>query len=411
MEKDSFLAALERNREKFPMKTRKESRVERVWSGDPGKRAGGFFRRFSIFAFFACFLLFQPFLSGEVLVLKNGRTYRGDIVRWDGKNYFVPRLKILVPIRNVAWISSKKDTDEIIREWWKGIRNRPDLEDALLPLARFCLQEGRLKKGLEFARAWGKFRLWKAYLSREFLILTNARKSLAQAVGRRLDAAMDLFRREFPGGGKKPYGCVVRLFATWNGFYRFAQTLPGKPGTAFYSPAQRMMYLPNTKLETLRWTFSGAYREACAYYLVECLLEYHPRYTWILAGLGSCFETAHLENGKLVGAWKKHPRYGERIRVAIKSRTYTPLETFFRLKAGDFAGGDAYEMHYAQAWSLAWFLHESEKPAYREALFRYLKVLEKEKDDEKALAAAFRPLGWKRLERDWMAFFGAKPPR
>ncbi len=382
--------------------------MKNLWADNPGKRAGGGLRKLSTFIFFSCFLLFPPSLPGEVLVLKNGRTYKGDIVRWDRKNYFVSRLKRLLPIRDVAWISSKKDTDEIIREWWKGIRNRPDLEDALLPLARFCLQEGRVKKGLEFARAWGKFRLWKAYLSREFLILTNAKEPLARAVGTRLDAAMDLFRREFPGGGKKPYGCVVRLFATWNGFYRFAQTLPGKPGTAFYSPRQRMMYLPNTKLETLRWTFSGAYREACAYYLVECLLEYHPRYTWILAGVGSCFETAHMENGKLVGAWKKHPRYAERIRVAMKSGTYTPLSSFFRLKAADFAGGDAYEMHYAQAWSLAWFLHESGKPAYRNALFRYLKVLKKGKDDEKALKAALLPRGLKRLERDWKAFFGVR---
>ncbi len=393
------------------MKRLKESGVSGTARGNPERGGPGSLRGFSILIFFSSFFLFLPSLPGEVLVLKNGRTYKGNIVRWDDKNYLVARLKILVPLREAAWISSKKNTDEIIEEWWEGIRRRPDLEDALLPLARFCLQEGRVKKGLEYARAWGKFRRWKAYLSREFLILTNAKKNLARAVGARLDAAMDLFRREFPGGSGKPYGCVVRLFATWNGFYRYAQTLPGKPGTAFYSPRERMMYLPNTKLETLRWTFSGAYREACVYYLVDRLLKYHPRYTWILAGVGSCFETAHLENGKLAGAWKKHPRYAERIRVAMKSRTYTPLASFLRLKSAGFLRGDAYEMHYAQAWSLAWFLHESRNTAYREAFFRYLEALRKEKNDEKALEASLLPLGLKKLERDWMAFFSVKPPK
>ncbi len=387
------------------MKTRKESGMA-VMSRE---RLGfaGIGRRF-ISILFSSFVLFCPLLRGGVLVLKNGRVFKGDIVRWDEKHYLVPQPKQLVPLQDVAWVSSRKDTDAVIREWWEGIRKRPDLEDALLPLARFCLQEGRKRKGLEFARAWGKFRLWKAYLSRDFLLLTNAKKAPALALGARLDAAMDLFRGEFPGSRVLRYGCAVRFFATWKDFHRFAQTLPSRPGTTFYSPRERMIYLPDTRLETLQWTYSGAYREACSYFLIECLLQYHPKYTWILAGTGTCFETCRFENGKLVGAWRKRPRYVERIRVGMKSRTYTPLEKFLRLGSGGFGPGDAYQMHFAEAWSLVWFLHESGNPAYRQAYFRYLDLLKKEKDDDKALKKVFYPLGLKKLERDWKAFFGVR---
>ena len=194
------------------------------------------------------FLLFPlSFLSrvGEcaVLVLKNGKTYRGDVTRHDPKNFLLPGGKIFVSAVEAAWFSESNDTDVVIREWWEGIRNRPDLEDALLPLARFCLQEGRLKKGLRFAKEWGRFRGWTACLSKEFLFLTDMKTSYAKKVGVRMDAALGLLRKEFPGAEKKPYTCVVRLFKNLEDFQRITEGLPLNPDTSFYYPDERMIYL------------------------------------------------------------------------------------------------------------------------------------------------------------------------
>ena len=348
-------------------------------------------------------------LPGAVLVLKNGRTWRGRIRLWNEENYLIAREGILVPRKKAAWFSEKEEAGEVIREWWEGIRNRSDLEDAVLPLARFCLQEGRLKEGLRFARLWGSFRKWDAFLSRNFLILTDGKEGRAKLLGKRLDAALDLLAREFPGGKIRPFGCVVRFFSSWKSFSRFALFLPGKPETAYYDPAGRILYLPDTRLKTSRSVFPDAYRETCSYFLQECLLGFVPRRIWILVGTSLCFSTAKWEKGRLKGAWGKIPDYVERIRVAMKSGTGVPLGRFFRATQKDFILGDAYKMFYAQSWAFVWFLHESRDPAHRQAYFRYLEILRRSKDEEKALREAFPPARLGRLERAWKAFFGVKP--
>ncbi len=347
--------------------------------------------------------------SCAVLVLKNGRTYKGSVTRHDSKNYLLPGGKVFVPAQDVAWFSKSNDTDRVIREWWEGIRKRADLEDAVLPLARFCLQEGRTKRGLLFAEKWCRFRPgWRAFLSKEFLFLTDMRPGRAEKTARRMDAALALLRREFPGADKRPYTCVVRFFKKEEEFLKIAEELPYKPESSYYYPRQRMIYLVNDQEDSPQYTYWDAYRVVCYHFLIDSYLQYNPSYTWILAGTAMCFENARSRGGRLEGAWRKHREYAQKIRAAMKGKTYVPLESFLRMKADRFAMGDPYKNHPAQAWSLVYFFKKTKKKAYREAFFRYLKTLKREKDDEKALKAAFLPLGWKRLERDWKAFFGVR---
>ncbi len=353
-------------------------------------------------------LLLSPSSSGAILVLKNGRTFRGDVTRHDPKNFLLPGGKVFVPAEDAAWFSKSTDVDQVIREWSEDIRGRPDYEDALLPLARFCLQEGRLERGTAFAREWARFRRWKAYLSREFLILTAMKEGKAKKIGARMDAALALLRKEFPGSEKGRYTCVVRLFRDLDEFQRAAQSLPYKPETSYYYPKERTVYLVSSKADSPQWTYWDAYRVLCYHFLIDRYLGFNPKYTWILVGTAACFENARYRSGKLHGAWRKHRENADRIRAALRGKTYVPLEKFLRMKADDFAMGDPYGIHVAQAWSLVYFFHKSRKRRYKDAFFRYLDVLKKTGDDERALEKVLLPLGLKKLERDWMAFYGLR---
>jgi len=128
---------------------------------------------------------------------------------------------------------------------------------------------------------------------------------------------------------------------------------------------------------------------------------------WLNEGLSEYYEQSTMEQGVLQRhIHKSHLKYVARL---LRERSQIPLRTLVRLNYNAFHNdsfGPAEIGHYAQSWSLVYFLLEAENGRYRSLFTRYFEALRDGASSQPAFAHYLKAhrLDWESLEKRWATY-------
>lgn len=203
----------------------------------------------------------------------------------------------------------------------------------------------------------------------------------------------------------------VRVFASrdeFESYCGFAQASRGAVG--LFHPEFREVVCCLEDSNPNQPTYRVLYHEAMHQYVAEVLPPEIALPIWLNEGLGEYFFAAEEMPGPPAEALPARPNLGiathrsrlARIRKALQEGSTTPLGIFLALSKERFY--EKADLHYAEAWSLVYFLLESSGTPYRGVLARYLGHLREGTKPGEAFQRTVGQLDLGKLERDWAAF-------
>jgi hypothetical protein len=343
----------------------------------------------------------------DFLVLKNGRSYGGELERFDDGSVTTNEAPFRYAPKLVARISTAKTVDAAIEEWAKDIGDKTSAEarEGRLILGKFCVFHKKYKDAEKYFAAWGKPRKWKVSTSKYYFVLSDAKDKRIKEVRARLDAIVTFYQKEFKAKGKLNRDFVVRFFKSERAFDQFAAEAGMSGAAAFYEPNLRELVLYDMSLTSKRETFKAVYHGANHQFVGTYLLSHEPDHAWFSEGLATYYETAKFKGGKIIGSGKKQIDYLTTVNQAIRNNELTPWPDMLAMKSKKFyCGGDRESLNYAQAWALIYFFRNTKDKKAREFFDRYLESLKELSDDDKALAEAFKVASAEDIAKAFAAF-------
>ncbi len=101
----------------------------------------------------------------------------------------------------------------------------------------------------------------------------------------------------------------------------------------------------------------------------------------------------------------------EAIHFAFRYNRYPPPADLMMMSRAEMYNPQMASIHYAQAWSLVYFMLEGKSKGYRRLLVKYFQLLNDGKNIEEAFRATFARVDMARFEREWKSFVNAIPSR
>jgi hypothetical protein len=132
-------------------------------------------------------------------------------------------------------------------------------------------------------------------------------------------------------------------------------------------------------------------------------------HAWVLHGHEDYYAGFELRAGRLVR--KPNPLRLDTVRQLVRERTFVPLEEFLRWSGREFYDEAHFGSHYAQGWSVVWFLRtlEDERPAsdgtdpaWARILPRYVDGVRTTGDRDLALDVALKGVDLPALAAAWL---------
>jgi hypothetical protein len=329
----------------------------------------------------------------DFLVLKSGRSFGGTLHTFEDGSVTTDQASFRYSRKLVARTSTAKTVDEAIEEWAKDIGDKTSTEarEGRLILGKFCVFHKKYKDAEKYFAAWGKPRKWKVSTSKYYFVLSDAKEKRVKEVRARLDAIVTFYQKEFKAKGKLNRDFVVRFFESERAFDEFAKQAGMDGAGAFYDPDLRELVLYDMSVTNKQDTFKAVYHEANHQFVGTYLLSHEPDHAWFCEGLATYYETAKFKGGRIVSHGKKQIDYLMTVKEAIRNNELTPWADVLTMKSKKFyCGGSRESLNYAQVWSLIYFFRNTKDKKARKFFDRYLEALKELKDDDKALAEAFK---------------------
>jgi hypothetical protein len=340
----------------------------------------------------------------DFLILKSGKTYRGKLEKDKEDHYSTTEASYRYAPEDVARASTEKTVEEVIKNWSRELEGKQTLEanKALLCLAKFCIYHRKVKEAYRFCCRWAGPRGWHVDVSKYFFILSNTKKKKRTAeVKIRLDAIMNKYQKEFPTEKKLKRDFVVRFFDTEEAFEEFS----GKTDAgAYYDPETFELVFYDMSDVNKNFTFEAVYHEANHQYIDQYYFKHNTEHMWFSEGLATYYESAKFKKGRIVEVGKKSLDYYPRIKEALQTETYTPLTSFLSIKQAEFSNPEKSSANYAQAWSLIYFFKKTRNRVFAGMLEKYMAVLKKTRNADKARQEAFPQDRISELEAAWKKF-------
>ena len=230
---------------------------------------------------------------------------------------------------------------------------------------------------------------------RHYRIHTDLEKSLAEDLGRRMDAMYEDYSRrlaDFNPVHKTKF--EVYLFARRDDYLRFTQNKVPNTGGVFM-PSRRTLaaFLEGQGRDTLRRTLQ---HEAFHQFAHRAI---HPELPpWLNEGLASVFEEG-IFLGRTFSLGQVPPRRVRQLHADIEAKRLIPFETFMRYSLKDWSvalsdDSNRGATQYNQAWAMCHFLiyaGPAGEPTYRRRLLDLLNRLHKGQNSHQAFEQAFSP--------------------
>jgi hypothetical protein len=232
-----------------------------------------------------------------------------------------------------------------------------------------------------------------------YVILTDVKPDRAEIIDlvkARIEQLRKVYERDFPPAKPVEAVSIVRICANEKQYYDYGAP-HGSAGYWLAFAQELVLYAGGEKKKTLAVLNHEAFHQ----YIYYAVGEIHP-HDWYNEGHGDYYAGATPEGADL----KIKPfdwRTGV-IKSAIGSGKFVPMEDFIKYSHHQYYA-DA-ELCYAEGWSLIWFLRRGlpDKHPWKTILPTYFDALIQTKNQEQALAAAWKGVDMKAFEQAWGAF-------
>ena len=257
---------------------------------------------------------------------------------------------------------------------------------------------------------------WKAEATDNYIVLSSTDDArFLNDVKKRIEAIRTVYEEIYPSDRKLEKLPILRVTKDFDEYLGYG----GPPGSGgYFNPGTGELVVPCFKEIDKNVSFAVLNHEAFHQYIHFACGDLSP-HSWYNEGTGDYFAGMKIKGnrfvlGKLdVGGLDRVST----IKSAIRKGEYAPLKKLVEMTQAEYYANG--ELHYAQGWSLIYFLRQGKKerasgwdPAWENILPTYFDtLLERKKkgdNDEKcqkaALEEAYRGVDFDALERSWKDF-------
>lgn len=218
-----------------------------------------------------------------------------------------------------------------------------------------------------------------------------------------------------------PKGKVSKIFFFMNegDFHSFARSCGGDGDTehtlGFYSPGMKyLQFYSQPGVEESR--VCGLSRDTVDTFFHEGWHQFFDMLTaqtpiWLDEGLAEFVghadvkaKGAKIELGLLIRVRGQHYTRYERIKETIKQNGHIPFTRFFKYTQRDWHSGDV-NIHYAQAWSIAYFGLKGNDANFKKDYARLFKALREGTPNDEAVDEIFGDDKLKKYEESWLKYW------
>lgn len=241
-----------------------------------------------------------------------------------------------------------------------------------------------------------------------FLTQVHERRFVAD-LERRVALMQEVLEQDLPlelaEGEDPPAPVVVHVFARKDAY----EGAGGPEGSVNYVDADGQRFLIHDPLPTARRDFWRALAglQLKAHWMRAVGLPWP--HAWMLHGHEDYYAGFELRAGRLVR--KPNPLRLDTARQLVRDRSFVPLAEFLRWSGREYDDGSYFQSHYAQGWSVVWFLRtlpderpmpEGWDPAWARILPRYVDGVRTTGDRDLALDVALKGVDLPALAAAWL---------
>jgi tetratricopeptide (TPR) repeat protein len=316
--------------------------------------------------------------------------------------------------------------DDAMRTYDQAIATKPDYAHAYKMRCYLRVRRERypealvdVRKGLELEPASAEFKAIETQLAlvtegppwpqkftcetRSYVVWTNVDQAFADEIGKHAELIRKLYTQIFPRPPKARRKFPIVVFASREEYHR-----NGGPRGAggHYSPVFKQLFF--FKYADKKDTLNVLYHEGFHQFLDSILETKAPQ--WFDEGLGDFFGfSEHFKkDGEEGMRIKTNPWRLPLVKQMIQAGRTVDFEKLMTMSQQEMYGPDA-GLHYAQAWSMIYFLAQADNGAYFDYLKDYFQALRRGKDIKAAFKDAFGRADMGAMQARWRDFISGLP--
>jgi tetratricopeptide (TPR) repeat protein len=234
--------------------------------------------------------------------------------------------------------------------------------------------------------------------TKHYLVRTNVSQEFAEDLADQAELIRRLYEQIFPKGRKPKRKSPIVVFKTKQEYH--ANGGPPSAGGHFDPLFKQLFLFRYPKASDTRLVL---YHEGFHQFL-DAILDVKPP-QWFNEGVADFFGPSKYvdEGGEEGMEMRTNPWRLDTVKRMIRRDQVTPFEKLMTMSQAEMYGRNA-GGHYAQAWSIIYFLVRADEGAYHKYLKSYFKALRKGKDRNEAYESAFGRANMQAIEERWRAY-------
>lgn len=238
---------------------------------------------------------------------------------------------------------------------------------------------------------------WKETYTKEtanYIVKTSVSQKYADKIAESAERIRNAYVRVFPKT-KRP----ERKFPIYVHSSRQEYIRNGGPPMAggHYEPDFRILVLFRQGATTITVLYHEAFHQ-----FIHDYIEQPPQ--WFNEGVADYFGGFRYVAARKAVVPRPNTMRLAGIKAVIQAGRYADPGELMLMTQAEMYDPQMVAIHYAQAWSMVYFMLENKKGKYRKTLVRYFDALRKGKNIEEAYKTTFGRTDMERFERDWKSF-------
>ncbi len=312
--------------------------------------------------------------------------------------------------------------DDAMRSYDQAIATKPDYAHAYKMRALLRVQKEQLERAREDVRRARELKPDDAELApielrlslvlegppwetkftaetRNYVVWTNADQALADEIARHAELIRKLYTQIFPRPPKAKRKFPIVVFATREEYHQ-----NGGPRGAggHFDPVFKQLFL--FRYEKMSDTLLVLYHEGFHQFLDSILEVKAPQ--WFNEGMADFFGPSEYfkQGGEEGMRIKPNPWRLNTVKQLVRGDRATDFERLMTMTQQEMYEPRAAGLHYAQAWSIVYFLAQADDGAYFDYLKDYFQALRRGKNIREAYQAAFGRADMAAMQARWREF-------
>ena len=234
--------------------------------------------------------------------------------------------------------------------------------------------------------------------TKHYVVRTNVSQELAQKIADHAELIRRLYESVFPSSKQKRKSPII----VFKDAQEYRQNGGPQNAGGHFDPTWKQLYLFQYPKESD--TLLVLYHEGFHQFLDGVVDTHIPQ--WFNEGLADYFGPSEYFKQKGDEGMKVRPNPWrlQLVKQMLRNEQHVPWEKLLNMSQAEMYQKEAIGRHYAQAWSIVYFLAEADDRAHFHYLKDYFQALRKGKSQAEAWQAAFGRTDMPALEARWKEF-------